>query len=96
MGVNKFVSEKEETHEIQLHEMDPQVRDRQIRRLQEVKDRRDGEKVRKTLAELRQAAEAKKNVMPYLLDCVRAYATMGEMVKIFREVYGVYREASFL
>ncbi|MBI5967007.1 MAG: methylmalonyl-CoA mutase [Deltaproteobacteria bacterium] len=96
VGVNKFVSEKEETHEIQIHEMDPEVRDKQIHRLNEVKSQRDGERVRKSLAELRQEAEAKKNVMPYLLECIRAYATMGEMVKVFKEVYGIYREASFL
>ena len=96
VGVNKFVSEKEVDHEIQIHEMDPEVRDKQIRRLQEVKRQRDGEKVRQTLEELRKAAQAKKNVVLYLLDCARAYATMGEMVKIFKDVYGVHREASFL
>jgi methylmalonyl-CoA mutase N-terminal domain/subunit len=96
VGVNKFVSEKEVDHEIQIHEMDPGVRDKQIRRLQEVKRNRDGEKVRKTLEELGKAAQARKNVMPWLLDCARAYATTGEMVKVFKEVYGIHREASFL
>ncbi len=96
VGVNKYVSEKEVDHEIQIHEMDPEVRKKQIRRLQEVKGQRDGEKVRKTLEDLRKAAQAKKNVMPFLLDCARAYATTGEMVKVFKEVYGVHREASFL
>lgn len=96
VGANKFVSDKEEDHEIQLHEMDPDVRDKQVRRLQEVKRHRDGEKVRQTLEELRKAAVGKKNVMPSLLECVRAYATMAEMVKVFKDVYGIHHEASFL
>ena len=96
VGVNKFQSEKAEDHEIQIHEMDPEVREKQIRRLQEVKKQRDGAKVRQSLDELRKAAEAKKNVMDQLIDCAKAYATMGEMVKVFKKVYGVYREASFL
>jgi methylmalonyl-CoA mutase N-terminal domain/subunit len=96
VGVNKFVSEKEVDHEIEIHEMDPGVRDKQIRRLREVKSHRDEEKVRKTLADLRQAAQDKKNVMPTLLDCARAYATTGEMVKVFKDIYGIHREASFL
>jgi methylmalonyl-CoA mutase N-terminal domain/subunit len=53
-------------------------------------------KVSRTLDELRKAAEGKKNVMPKLIAFVQAYTTMGERVKIFREVYRVYREASFL
>lgn len=96
VGVNKFVSEKEGDHEIQLHEMDPEVRERQIRRLKEVRRQRDGEEVGKSLADLRRAAERKQNVMPYLLEGVRAYATMGEMVKVLKDVYGTHREASFL
>jgi methylmalonyl-CoA mutase N-terminal domain/subunit len=96
VGVNKFVSEKEETKEIEIHEMDPEVLDKQIRRMKEVKSKREESRVKTTLAELQKAAEAKKNVMPLLLECVRTYATMGEMVRILREVYGTYQEPSYL
>lgn len=96
VGVNKFISEKEETKEIEIHEMDPEVLDKQIRRMKEVKSKREESRVQTTLAELKKAVEAKKNVMPHLLECVRAYATMGEMVRILREVYGTYQEPSYL
>ncbi len=96
VGVNKFISEREETQEIEIYEPDPDARDRQIRRLQEVKKQRDGERVRKSLEELRRAAESREGVMPSLLECVRAYASMGEMVRVLKDVYGIYREAPFL
>lgn len=96
VGVNKFVSEKESDHAIEIHEMDPAVREKQLRRLSEVKSQRDETAVETTLARLKKAVQEKENIMPALLDCVRAYATMGEMVGILKGVYGVHREASFI
>jgi len=96
VGVNKFVSETEEEHELELHETDPAVREKQIGRLKEIKSQRNRERVEKSLQELRHTAEGEKNLMPYLIECARAYATIGEMVKVLKGVFGVHREASFL
>ncbi len=48
----------------------------------------------RTLGELEAAAKAGKNVMPYLVECCKAYATVGEMARVFRDVYGEFEEPS--
>jgi len=57
-----------------------------------VRRSRDNALVERTLAALRGAAAGDANLMPPLLDCVRAYATIGEMCDVLREVFGVYQE----
>jgi methylmalonyl-CoA mutase N-terminal domain/subunit len=49
-----------------------------------------------TLAALREAAQSTENTMPYILDCVRAYATLGEIMGVFRDVFGEYREPTII
>lgn len=93
VGVNKYVVEEEEPN-IQLHEYNPQVADEQIARLKEVKRERDSRAVIQTLRDLEAAARAKKNVMPYLVEAVKAYATVGEMTAVLKEVYGEFKEPS--
>jgi methylmalonyl-CoA mutase N-terminal domain/subunit len=80
--------------EVELHEYRQESAEGQIKRLQEVKRERDNRKVVQLLKDLEQAARAEKNVMPYLLECCKAYATVGEMTKVFKEVYGEFREPS--
>lgn len=66
----------------------------QIRRLREVKRERDNRKVAQTLKDLEMAARQEKNGMPCLLECCRAYATVGEMSRVFKQVCGEFKEPS--
>lgn len=93
IGVNKYVME-EEPHKVELHDYDPGVADEQIRKLKELKRVRDGRRVVQTLKDLEGAAREKKNVMPYLITCIKEYATVGEMTKVFKDVFGEFREPS--
>ena len=66
---------------------------RRLARLAQVKARRDEARVQRGLAGLREAARGTENTMYPLLECVRAYATVGEMCNALREVWGEYEEA---
>jgi methylmalonyl-CoA mutase N-terminal domain/subunit len=92
IGVNKYVTEESEEYEIQFHPYDAKVQDEQIRRLNEIKSQRDEGLVQKSLEILRDAAQEGKNVMPYLLDSVKEYCTLGEITRIFKEVFGTFKE----
>jgi methylmalonyl-CoA mutase N-terminal domain/subunit len=72
--------------------MDPDGERRQLARLGELRCTRDNENVQSTLAALREAAKGTANLMPPILDAVRAYATLGEITDVFREVFGLYHE----
>jgi len=97
VGVNEYVEELAgEKVRIPLLAMDPLGYQRQVARLERVRRERDGERVRATLEALRQVARGTENTMPYILDCVRAYATVGEVMGVFREVFGEYREPTIL
>jgi methylmalonyl-CoA mutase, N-terminal domain len=91
VGVNVY-TENEEEYEVELHEYDSEVAVSQIASLNEVKRQRDNTEVTRTLKDLEQAAREKKNVMPYLVDAVRTYATLGEMTSVFKSVYGEFKE----
>jgi methylmalonyl-CoA mutase N-terminal domain/subunit len=90
VGVNEYVIE-EEKRALKLLKVDPAVRDRQIARLQEVRRRRDNVKVGELLAKLEEAARGSDNLMPVILECVEAYATLGEICDVLRKVFGEYR-----
>jgi methylmalonyl-CoA mutase N-terminal domain/subunit len=94
VGVNEY--EEKEPIRIPLLEMDPKGYERQVARLERVRRERDGERVGVVLEALRQAARGSENTMPYILDCVRAYATLGEVMGVFREVFGEYREPTII
>jgi len=94
VGVNDYVEDRPLT--IPLLEMDPQGYERQVARLERVRRERDPERVGATLEALRQAARGSDNTMPYILDCVRAYATLGEIMGVFRQVFGEYREPTII
>ncbi|PZN13523.1 MAG: methylmalonyl-CoA mutase [Bacillota bacterium] len=89
VGVNKYVIEEEPPRN--LLRVDPSVRERQVRRLEEVRRRRDAAEVEASLRALEQAARGTENLMPYILRCVRAYATLGEICDTLRRVFGEYR-----
>jgi methylmalonyl-CoA mutase N-terminal domain/subunit len=90
VGVNDYV--QAEPLAIPILQMDPDGERRQIARLQELRRARDNEKLGATLAALRKAARGAVNLMPFILDAVKAYATLQEITDVFREVFGVYEE----
>ncbi|MCA1733325.1 MAG: methylmalonyl-CoA mutase family protein, partial [Acidobacteria bacterium] len=91
VGVNRYQMEEEDPYEILT--IDESVTADQIALLEKVRRERNGELVRGTLDRLKDAArDADVNTMPYLLDCVKAYATVGEISDALREVFGTYQE----
>jgi len=91
VGVNDYVEAGDE--EIPILRIDPELERKQVGRLQAVRARRDGGEVERTLATLRsQAAREGANLMPALLDCTRALASEGEIVRALQDVFGTYRE----
>ncbi|ADU51371.1 methylmalonyl-CoA mutase [Thermaerobacter marianensis DSM 12885] len=90
VGVNRYVLEEEEQPEI-LRVPD-EVQQRQVQRLRDIRRTRDNRRVRQALRDLRAAARSGENLMPRLLECARAYATLGEMCDTLREVFGEYRD----
>jgi methylmalonyl-CoA mutase N-terminal domain/subunit len=94
VGVNEYVDDKPVT--IPLVEMDPVGYARQVERLKALRRERDNGRVGQSLDRLRLACLGTENTMPYILDCVRAYATLGEIVGVMREVFGVYVEPTWI
>ncbi len=92
VGMNKYTEGEE--MEVDLHEYRQESAEEQIQRLREIKRERDNRKVSQLLKDLESATRAEKNVMPYLLECCKAYATVGEMTKVFKGVYGEFKEPS--
>jgi methylmalonyl-CoA mutase N-terminal domain/subunit len=91
VGMNAFASEQEPPTEILR--IDPAAERDQVERLRALRERRNGEKTAAALGALATAAREDRNLMPAILDCVRAEATLGEISDALREVYGEYREA---
>ncbi len=94
VGVNKFTEQEEQP--IELLQIDESSERKQVERLRQVKARRSTDEVVRTLNALRSAAEGKANTMPFILDAVRAYATVGEIAGAMGEVFGSYTEISVL
>ncbi len=91
VGVNAFQSPD---GPVELLQIDQSASERQREKLAALRARRDNNRVRATLDELRRAAEAGRNTMPPILDAVRAYATVGEICGSLREIFGLYRETT--
>jgi methylmalonyl-CoA mutase N-terminal domain/subunit len=94
VGVNEFVNEGEAL-EIPLLEIDESVERDQVRDLGAVKARRDNGAVRDRLRDLEKTAAGPGNLIPVLLDCSRAYVTLGEISRTLVRVFGEYREQPF-
>jgi methylmalonyl-CoA mutase, N-terminal domain len=90
VGVNRYTLDEELS--IPILKMDEKGEERQIKRLKKLRKDRDTQKVQKHLSELRKAARGEENLMPYILDCVHRYATLGETCDVLREVFGEYKE----
>lgn len=90
VGVNKYI---EGDHpEVERHEYNEAGAQSQIASLKLLRKKRDQKMVSRMLKKLEQTAKRKQNVMPVLVDCCRAYATVGEMTGVFREVFGQWKE----
>ena len=94
VGVNKFTEKDEKP--IELLQIDETAERRQVEKLRQVKARRSGAAVEKALADLKKAAEGTENTMPFILDAVKAYATVGEIAAAMGEVFGSYTETSVI
>ncbi len=90
VGVNEY--QLDEPLTIPLLVMEPAGYERQVNRLNGLKEERDNDELERRLAALRRAAEGTENLMPYILDAVRAYGTLGEICSVLRQVFGEYRE----
>ena len=92
VGFNKYVDEGDDQPDVDLHQYNDAWADEQVTRLNSLRRERDGKAVKTALKALEQAARQKENVMPPLVACCRAYATVGEMAGVFRDVFGEWRE----
>jgi methylmalonyl-CoA mutase N-terminal domain/subunit len=92
VGVNKYTDGTEDRTDVELHEYDDRWVDKQVAGLKELRRTRDNREVTRLLKELERTARSEKNVMPVLADCCRAYATVGEMTGVFRNVFGEWQE----
>ncbi|HWU38481.1 MAG TPA: methylmalonyl-CoA mutase family protein [Candidatus Acidoferrum sp.] len=90
VGVNRFA--RPEEPKVALYEPDPQILGRQRERLARVKVQRDAGRVAETLRNLTEAARGTANLMPFLIECVKAYCTVGEMNDALLGVFGRFRE----
>ena len=93
MGINDYVTEEDRS--IKLLVIDDSVAREQVKKLEVVRKRRDNVRVQRALEALGSSAATDANLMPYFLDCVRAYATVGEMCDVLRKVFGTYEEPAF-
>ena len=92
IGVNKYTGGEE--GKVELHEYSDESAIEQIKSLKELKKTRNNKDVTRTLKALEKATKDKENVMPYLVDCCKAYATVGEMTNVFRDIFGEFVEPS--
>jgi len=89
VGVNEFTIPPEEDEEVKVHRIPMETANTQIEAIRQLKKNRNNQKVREKLKRLRDAAgEKKENLIPYMIDSLKAYATLGEIMGTVREAYG--------
>ncbi len=93
VGVNKFVTKND--HAGEYLTVDPNVGIRQVERLNKMKANRDNKLVQEALTKLKKAAEGEDNLMPYLIEAVKTYATLGEICGVLREVFGEHKQSVY-
>lgn len=94
IGVNAHKDDKDP--EIPLLKMDPEGFQNQVSRIDQLKQERDPGRVGQTLDSLRIACQGTENTMPYILEAVHAYATLGEIIDVMKDVFGEYREENWI
>jgi methylmalonyl-CoA mutase N-terminal domain/subunit len=93
VGLNRFREEKEKI-KIECFKAEEGVQERLIQKLHQLKSKRNNEKVENCLRHLEEAVRLKKNSVSPLIDCARAYATIGEMCQVLGNLWGVYQEGA--
>jgi methylmalonyl-CoA mutase N-terminal domain/subunit len=91
VGVNEYVIPDEEI-DIDILKIDPTVEKEQSQALKKLRESRDNGACSAALEKLKQAAAGSENLMPRILDCSRAYCTLGEMIEVLKSVFGLYKE----
>ena len=94
IGVNKFIAKDE--REPEILEIGMETERKQVESLMRLKRERNNQKVNEVLSRVRDVARSSQNIMPVLIEAVKAYATVGEISDALREVFGEYREPSIL
>jgi len=90
VGVNKYQGDEEKP--LEYLKIDPEVEERQIGRLKEVKRARNNARVQACLGDLKKVSQGSENLMPHILAAVKEYASLQEVCDVFREVFGTYRD----
>ena len=90
IGVNKFQTKGEEVN-LEILKSDPEIEQQQIDKLKKNKNSRDIKLVQEKLKKVKEFAKTDANLMPYIIDAVKAYATTGEICNVLREVFGTYK-----
>jgi methylmalonyl-CoA mutase N-terminal domain/subunit len=91
IGVNKYEMDEEKA-EIEFHPFNPRVAEEQKRKIKKIKKQRNENEVKAALLGLKKAAQSSENVMPHILKAVKNYATLGEITKVFKDVFGEFEE----
>lgn len=91
VGVNKFTIDEEDTPEIL--KINPDIEKAQMEFVKKIKSERNNQLVSEKLTQLKSAAQGEENLMPYIIEAVRVYASIGEICNTLREVFGEYRES---
>jgi methylmalonyl-CoA mutase N-terminal domain/subunit len=92
VGVNRFITD--DKSDFQIHKVDPKVANEMKQRVTKLKETRDNGKVQKALDKLKEIAEGQSNLVPFVVEAVKAYATIGEVCDVFRKVFGEYKGPS--
>ena len=92
VGLNKYATDHPP---IPIWRMKPEIEERQLRRLREVKQSRDNRKVKEHLHEIRKASQNGENLMPHIINAVREYATIQEICDVWRDVFGRYTDPGY-
>jgi methylmalonyl-CoA mutase N-terminal domain/subunit len=93
VGVNRYTTE--EPLPIEIHRMDPEIVERVKEKLKGLRKERDANHVKDALSRLKEAARGDENLMPFMLEAVKSYATVGEICDNLREVFGEYQRPPF-
>lgn len=91
VGVNEYVDEHG-VPDIEILKIDQAIERDQAARVQKLRETRDNIRVQATLDNLRAKAATSDNLIPYILDCVKSYATLGEIIQVFRDEFGEYKD----
>jgi methylmalonyl-CoA mutase N-terminal domain/subunit len=93
VGVNKYMTDHAP---ITIWRMSPEIEERQLKRLREVKQMRNSTKVRECLDQIRKASQDKGNLMPPIINAVREYVTLQEICDVWRDIFGRYTDPGYL